>query len=72
MKLVFQITRRNCELPVLKKLRIFDVTGTCASKTDSLASEFQVSVTFGGGAKESVSIFCFDFWPKVIAAFPLF
>ena len=49
---------------------MLDVIRRCALKNDSLGSEFQFSTTFGGGAKEAVSISCFDFWANMIITFP--
>ena len=51
---------------------LFDVAGRCASKNDPLGSEFQLSTILIRGVKESVSIFCFDFWPTIIIIYPFF
>ena len=42
-----------------------DVIGRCASKSYPQSFDFQLSMTFGGGVKEIVSIFAPDSQPKM-------
>ena len=52
------------KMPVFEELWVFDMIGRCASKNDPQSFDVQLSMTFGRGVKEIVSIFFPTFGQK--------
>ena len=59
----------TCEVPISRSYAFLSVTMTFVSKSYPRCPKNQISMTFGGGVQESISIFFLTFGPKLTCTF---